>query len=473
MLATAGWWLHARWASAGVRSLAVLPFVDVSPQKEPDWFCDGITDEVIDALARVPGLHVAARASAFAFKGQARDFPKIGEQLGVGAVVEGSVRNAGGKLRITVRMNRTADGFQLWSETLERPAQDAFRVQQDIANAIAERIQIAGAAVRQPPHKPPQPAYNAYLEGRYFFHRQEPDSLNQALQRLDEATRIDPEFAPAWAWLSMARESLVDAGLVRPNQAMPAARDAAERAVVLDPNLCESHAALGIVKLQYDWDWAGARQEFDRAIQLSPGSAVVLHWSAHWYETQGRLDQAAAGMQRALALDPLSGTILGDLAGEYLAAGGPERALPLTQKAVDLHPKMPWVRLSLLDSLYASGQKDRARQMARELRDSPAAIPEYGLRYAEFSAKEGEPDQARGLLDRADDLRSEKYVAADVFTGLAAATKDWDSLFHWLEVEYEERSPHLPYARLSRDIPGSDPRFAALLERMNLPAPVK
>jgi len=459
-LMAAGSWWHARAASARIRSIAVLPFLDLSQGSGQDWFGDGITDEIIDGLARIPGLRVTAHASAFEFMNQAHDLHRIGEQLGVAAVLEGSIQNGGGRLRVTAQLHRTADGYQLWSVTFDRPANDAFRLQREMARALAGRIRAAlkpGSAPRQPS---PQ-AYDAYLEGRAWFGRAGAASVTKAAERFAEATRLDSDFALAWAWQSIADEYRVDDGLVRSNEAMPAARDAAERAVALDADSGEAHLALGIVKLQYDWDWNTARQEFDRALQLSPGSAFALHWLAHWYETQGRLGEALTGMQAALTLDPLSPEMLRDVANEYLASANPAGALPFAQKAADLFPHDPQVESSLIGALFYAGQKEKARQLTRELAPPVEA--------ALWSAIEGEPGDARSLLHRADDLHQEQEAPATALAGLAAAVKDWDRLFYWLNVAYDERSVHLPYARLDPRIPAADPRFVELLSRMNLP----
>ncbi|HUI53561.1 MAG TPA: tetratricopeptide repeat protein [Bryobacteraceae bacterium] len=473
-LATAGSWLHTRAACAAIRSLAVLPFADSSAQKRPDWFSEGITEEVIDALTRVPGLRVTGRTSAFRVQSEPRDLSKIGAELGVAAVLEGSIRTDGDRLRLTVQMNRAADGYRLWSGTLDRRLQDVFSAGEEMANAIADRIQLGRPSPQAPRHQPPQQALNAYLEGRQLFRRTNSGARNQAVERFEEATRIDPEFARAWAWLSIAQEYRVDYDLARSNEAMPGARDAAERAVTLAPDSGVAHLALAVVKLQYDWDWAGAKQELDRAIQLNPGSAFTMHWRAHWFETQGRLEEAIAEMQRALALDPFSDLLLGDLATEYLAAGKPERALEFAQKAADLNPDSAESRLRLMHALCRAGQRDRARQMAQELK--PGAVAPFQL--ALLAADEGDPSAARDLLDQAEDLHDNQHLPAAIFAELAASVKDWGELFDWLDGECEERSVQLPYARLNPEVPKSDPRFAALLQKMNLPesaapAPIK
>jgi TolB-like protein/Flp pilus assembly protein TadD len=460
-LTVAGSWWHARAASARIRSIAVLPFLDMSHGKEQDWFGDGITDEIIDGLARIPGLRVAARASAFEFKNQTRDLHRIGEQLGVAAVLEGSIQNDGGRLRITAQLHRTDDGYQLWSVTFDSAANDAFFLQREMVRALAQRIRAA-VNPRPAPRQPSPQAYDAYLEGRAFFGRAGVASVTKAAERFAEATRLDSDFALAWAWQSIAAEYRVDDGLVRSNEAMPAARDAAERAVALDADSGEAHLALGIVKLQYDWDWNTAKQEFDRALQLSPGSGFARHWLAHWYETQGRLGEALTEMQSALTLDPLSPEMLRDVVNEYLASTNPASALPFARKAANLFPNGPQEQSSLIGALFYAGQKEKARQLTGELGNS--------MQRAFWSAIEGESGDARKLLDQADDLHVEQHVPAAAFAGLAAAVEDWDRLFYWLDVAYDERSVHLPYARLDPRIPAADARFVELLSRMNLPA---
>jgi len=399
-LAAAFTWWRPRHASAQVRSLAVLPSAGAGPQ----WLSDGLTQEIIDALARFPALRVTAPASAFQFPQQPRDLRAIGAQLGVQAVLETSIAAAGDTVAVTARMTRAADGYKLWTEVFRAPRQDAFLLPTKVAAAVAGRVHVAGQAVSL--RRNPSPAaLDAYLEGRALLNRSDSDSCSHAEERFTEATRADPEFAPAWAWLSMAIECRVDDGLDRPNAAMPAARDAAERAVALDPNAAATHLALGIVRLQYDWDWAGAKQELDRAFQLSPGSALILRWRARWCETQGRIEEAREDTARAQALDPLTA------------------------------PDPPV---------------------------SPFAA-------AESAARRGDDTEAHRILDQAEDLRAASYIPAAAFSSLAAADQDWDACFQWLEVEYDERSVHLPYARMIPGIPQADPRFTDLLQRMNLP----
>jgi serine/threonine-protein kinase len=459
-LTAAGFWWHARAASARIRSIAVLPFRDLTHASGQDWFGDGVTDEIIDGLASIPGLRVAAQASAFEFRNQARDLHRVGQQLGVAAVLEGSIQRKDGRLRIAAQLHRTEDGYQLWSVTIDPAANDAFSLPREMVRALAARIHVA-VKPHPAPRQPSPEAYDAYLEGRALFGSFDSVSISKAAERFAEATRLDSDFAPAWAWQSIANEYRVDDGLIRSNEAMPEARDAAERAAALDADSEAAHLALGIVKVQYDWDWNGAKQEFERALQLSPGSAFAQHWLAHWYETQGRLDDALTSMRAALTLDPLSPEMLRDVVNEYLASTNPADALPFAQKAADLFPTRQREKSSLIRALLSAGQKDKARQLNGE--------PGGSLQAALWSAMEGEPGDARGLLDQGDELHLEQHVPASELADLAAAADDGDRLFYWLNVAYDERNVHLPYARLNPRIPAADRRFVELLDRMNLP----
>lgn len=462
LLIWTGVWWRARMASAQIRSLAVLPFVD--PNHE-EWFAASFTGEIIDALNRIPGLHVPARTSTFRAKGG------IGGELGAAAILTGRIVRIGDRLRIELEMTRTSDGYRLWSASFDRAAQDLQGAHERLAAAIAARLQVAMPAQSRNRHRPSPQAYTAYLQGRYFFDLATPDALNRAEERLEEATAADPYFARGWAWLSIVREYRVAAGMARPNRVMPGSRDAAERAVALDPDSGDAHLALGIVNLQYDWDWAGAKRELDRAVEVSPESAFALAWRARWFEAQGRIDEAISETERALALDPLSAAISSQAAAECISRNRPDRALPYAQRAADLSPDDVTARAALANALWLAGQKEKSRQVFDELRNSGAAaarLPASVL--ATLAARMGDPDDARQLLDRAEDLPDEELLPAVTYAGLAGAIHDWDRLFSWTDEAYGERDVELPYWRGSPLMPKSDPRFDAFLAQMNLPA---
>jgi tetratricopeptide (TPR) repeat protein len=281
------------------------------------------------------------------------------------------------RLTLALHLKRT-DGRRQWDRIIERP----------IAELPAATLEAAGfisseARKRAPKHKPAQGAYQPYLEGRGWLARQDGDSIKKAIDCLQRSVNADPEFALAWAWLSIAREFPADAGAVRPNEALPPARDAAERAVTLGADLAEAHAALGIVRLQYDWDWDGAKHEINKALELNPGSRVASYWRARWQEATSH-------------------------------------AAPRT------------------------------------------------LSFANVPPLHGDAD-ARKLLQDADDIRVETYISPVALALVANSVHDTDSVFHWLDEAYDERSVQLPYAIWDPSLPRDDPRMADLKQRMKLP----
>jgi serine/threonine-protein kinase len=460
-------WTGATWrarvASAQVRSLAVLPFSDLTQSNE-DWLAPSLAGEIIDQLARVTGLQVVGRTSALKIKSDAV------KQLAVAARLEGSISQSGGRLHIALAMTRTSDGYRLWSAAFDRPANDLHTAIDDVAAAVAHRLHVDTPVPLARRYQPASQAYAAYLHGRYLFDQATPEALNRAQERLEEAAAADPNFVPAWAWLSIVREYRVAAGMARPNRLMPASRDAAERAVALDPDSGVAHLALGIVKLQYDWDWAGAKEELDRAVQAFPESAFALDWLGRWFQSQGRMTEASAETGRALALDPLSPAILSDAAAQYVSLQQLARAISCAQKAVDLSPDDAAARAALANVLLLAGEKGKSRQILEELRSSGAAkLPATQL--ASLEARMGDPQDARQLLDAAEDLPDDQLLPAVEYAQLAAVLADWDRLFSWTEEAYGERDVALPYWPGSPLVPKSDPRFDAFLAQMNLPAP--
>ena len=456
------WW-RARVASAQVRSLAVLPFNDLT-QRNQDWLAPSFAGEIIDRLAGVPGMQVVGRTSALKIQGEAV------KQLGVAATLEGSIAQSSDRLRIVLVMTRTADGYRLWSASFDRPANDLHRAIQDVAAAVTHRLQLKTAPSPRR-DRPAAQAYAAYLQGRYLFDRATPEAWNRAQEQLEQATAADPNFVPAWAWLSIVREYRVAAGMARPNRLMPASRDAAERAVALDPDSGMAHLALGIVKLQYDWDWAGAKEELDRAVKAFPESAFALDWLGRWFQSQGRMTEAIAETERALARDPLSPAIASDAAAQYVSLNQLARAIPFARKAVDLSPDDPAARAALANVLWLAGEKEKSRQILEELRSSGAAARLPATQLASLEARLGDPQDARQLLVAAEDLPDDQLLPAVEYARLAAVLEDWDRLFSWTEEAFGERDVALPYWPGSLLVPKSDPRFDAFLAQMNLPAP--
>ena len=274
-IGTALWLFRER--ALPIHSVAVMPFT--GPNAE---LARGLSEELVDGLARVPGLRVETDRSV---------------QPPVDAILEASLERTDSRVRLVLQVNRT-DGGRQWSRTFERPSGELASLWVDAAAYIAPEARKRARRL-----KPQLAAYEPYLEGRAWFVRQDAESLNKAIDCFQRAVNVDPNFAPAWAWLSIAREYPADSGAVRPNDELPPARDAAERAVTLGPEIAEAHAALGIVRLQYDWDWPAARRELDRALQLSPGSKIARYWRARWQEAVSKATPHALSFANVPKLD--------------------------------------------------------------------------------------------------------------------------------------------------------------------------
>jgi TolB-like protein/Tfp pilus assembly protein PilF len=459
------WHLHRR---GYVESIVVLPFIDITPEKNQEWLADGVAEGIIDSLTRVPGLRVAGRTSAFYFENKPQDIRRIADQLAVSAVLTGSVRYSADRVRVTVELNRPADGYRFWSHTFDRPVRDVLSIEHEIAGDITRLVRNAKDGQKPPRRQPTPQAYSAYLEGRYLFRRGDVESLRRAIERFVQATDADPQYAPAWAWLSIAQEYLVETGSARPNEVMPGARDAAERAVALDADAGESHAALGIVKLQYDWDWDEAKREFDRALELSPGSAFIRSWRGHWFESQGKRDEALAEMQKALEVDPLSALILADISAAYRYLGQSDLAIQFAQKSVDLYPDAAIARIALLRALTAAGQMEKSRAALREFEASPLRADATPRMTAELTALSGDIGRADAMLENASEIRTKNYIPAFGYALVSAAIHETASAFAWLDAAYDERSVQMPYWRLQVAVPKNDSRYGELEARMNL-----
>jgi len=339
----AGYWVarsrtHAR-SSENNTSIAVLPFADMSSGKDQEYFSDGLSEQVINDLAKVAGLKVVARSSAFQFKGKNEDLRTVGQKLGVVNVLEGSVRKDGDRVRITAELTKVDDGFQLWSETYDRKIDDVFAAQDEIARAVTQALQLrllganrAGVSASSRSTNPE--AYQAYLQGQYFVARgQDKQDLKKALSFADQAIKLDANYAPAWAQRAQALQSLARVELIPDAEGFRAARQNAEKAIALDPNLAAGYLALGLVQITYDWDWEGADASLKKAGLLEPGSAAVLANRAYLARTLGQVEESIALYKQAIALDPLRGNFHLSLGYELYLVGRYEEAQAALQKA--------------------------------------------------------------------------------------------------------------------------------------------
>lgn len=474
--ALGGWWLtthrfHTSAPSADERkSIAVLPFVNMSSDKENEYFSDGITEDLITALSKMSGLHVAARTSSFAFKGKNDDIKKIGEQLHVGAVLEGSVAKAGNHVRITAQLIDTANGYHLWSESYDRELADIFAIRTQVAEMVAKalRIQLAAGETQELEEKPTEDveAYQLYLKGRHAASTYA-DPVS-AMRYLQQAIAQDPKYAMAYNGLAYYYFSGTD-GLFAGSECLPRARKAAAKAIELDPELAEPHTWLGAVHWWYDRDYAAARREFQTAISMQPGLASAREVYGWFLVATGETDAGLAESRRAVELDPLSAetnTWLG--INLFLTRRYGEAAAQL-RIAIDASPDYNYAHLFLGRVYGRMGRYPEAiaeLDTAIALRGGVEAEAALGRVYADA----GETSKATEVLGHLRAQMGDTFVSgaflATVYVGLGQN----DEAFAALEQAAEQHSYYAAWWKLdpALDPLRSDPRFTALLKKVGL-----
>jgi len=285
-------------------SVAVLPFKDLSSKKDQEYFCDGMAEELINALTKIERLKVASGSSAFQFKGRGYDIREVGEKLKVQTVIEGSVRKAGNRLRITVQLINVADGFHVWSEKYDRDMEDIFAIQDDISLTIVEKLKVKllrkekAKIVKR--HTEDVVAYNLYLKGRYFWNKRTKEGFRRAIEYFEQAVAEDSTFVLAYAGLADSYNLLGFYCILSPKESFPKAKAAVKKALEIDDTLAEAHAALGFARMYYDWDWKDAEREFKQAIELNPGYPTAHHWYAEYLALMGQMDAAITEAKQAL-----------------------------------------------------------------------------------------------------------------------------------------------------------------------------
>jgi eukaryotic-like serine/threonine-protein kinase len=477
LLIGAGVWLarerlgtrSAASPAGGNLSIAVLPFVDMSPGQDQEYFTDGLSEELLNALAKIPELRVAARTSSFQFKGKAGDIESIGQRLKVATILEGSVRKAGNQVRITAQLVKVSDGFHLWSETYDRNLDDIFAVQDDIARSVAQALSVTLLGRSAPSSRSRASnvqAYNLYLQGKHLTGRPSPENLRKAISYYEQALRLDPGYALAWVGLASAHTAQADQGQVAAADGYRKARELVEKALSLEPNLPEAYAALGWIRKSYDWDWSGADEAYKRALELDPGNAVVIRGAAALASNLGRFDEAIELGRRAVELDPLSVASQTNLGIAALYAGRLSEAEAAVRKALELNPENLNGHQQLALIHLAQGRPEAA---LAETEKTAAASPwrRYGLALA-YQALGRKTEADRAL---AEFLEKDREIAAFQIGEVYAFRGERDRAFEWLERAYAQRDPGLSEIKgdpLLKGLEG-DPRYRALLAKLGLP----
>ncbi|HEY7187631.1 MAG TPA: protein kinase [Vicinamibacterales bacterium] len=458
-------------------SIAVLAFADMSAAKDQDWFCDGVAEEIINALTPLNGLRVAARASAFSFKGKGDDLRTIGRKLNVTTVLDGSVRRSGDRVRITVQLNDVADGFQLWSERYDRELKDIFDVQDEIAKAIAERLRVTLAGgkderlVEQATTS--MDAYQLYLRGRALLDRRGA-TVAAGLDLLRKAVEVDPGYSLAWAGLADAFTVMAYSGAGRGSESKSQAIAAATRAIELNPASAAGHTALAAATLLYENRRATAKREFERALALNPSNGVSRSWYALFYFqwARGEFESGVAENRRALESDPLSAYVMTNLGCCLFTAGRLDEAIHTCRQAVQLDPDSFVARWALGVSLGLANRFDEA---VSTLEAAAGMSNRHSLALTALAGvwgQAGKVAEARALHRELMDRVSRIYVSPTHLALTAESAGEREEAMAFSRRAWDEREPsfilwarHFPPYRTLH----SDPRFGAILREMNAP----
>jgi len=456
------------------RTIAVLPFVNASADPENEYLSDGITDELIIALSKVEGLHVASRTSVFALKGLREDVRDLGARLNVSAVLEGTVRRSGNRLRITVQLTGVADGRTLWSERYDRELQDVLAIQDEIASTIVATLRATllrdlgdAPLVRYAanPH-----AYHLYLKGRYWWNRRTQAAVAEGIKYFEQAIAEDARYALAYTGLADSYALQVDYRGLPVREGMERARDMARKALELDDSLAEAHTSLAWVSFIYDWDWAAASTEFTRAIRLNPGYSVARQWHSWFLVAMGHTAESLTEGRRAIELDPASVAIRRSMGWLYYYTRDNEASLEHLRRALEMNPTAEENHRLLGLTYVQLGMYDEAAAAFREAAASADNPARSNADLGAVAALKGKTTEARAVLDALRVEARERYVSPVAFVTLHSALGETDEAFEWLERAHADRRGWLAYLRVEPRLDGlrNDPRFTRLLERMRL-----
>jgi adenylate cyclase len=454
--------------------IAVLPFANISPDQADEFFADGMTEELIATVSKIMGLRVIARTSVMRYKGTTRPIAEIGRELNVGSVLEGSVRKAGNKIRISVQLIETSKEEPRWSQNYDREIQDVFAVQSEIGWKVAEALRdnvLGGEPGEETRATSSAEAYINYLRGRQFWNKRTQEDLMKAIGFFEQALKIDGNFAKAHSGLADSYAALALLEFMAPRQAYPKARKAVERALALDAHLADAHTSLGLIRFQYDWDWAGAEQELREAISINPNYAPAHHFFADYLKAMGRFDEALAEIEKARELDPLSLAINTGVGHVLYLSRQYDRAIEEYKRAIELNPNFMathvWFGRPYLEKgLFA--------EALAELRTAVSLSGESTLALAMLGhglASAGQTEPALQILEKLKERSKSEYVPSYWIAVIYNGLKDRKQVVAWMRKAFKERSSWLVWSNVEprfawlRD----DPGFAALMKEMMFP----
>jgi serine/threonine-protein kinase len=453
------------------KSIAVLPFTNMSADTDNEYFSDGITEEIINALAQMPDLHVASRTSSFAFMNKTQDIAEVGARLRVAKILEGSVRKAGTKLRITAQLINAEDGYHVWSERYDREMDDVFAIQEEIASKIAHQLKVKFAARKSDQHALPATdnleAYQLYLKGRYVWNQRDKPGLRQAAEYYERAIERDPDFAPAYAGLADTYLLMAAYRFTDRTEAHEKAKAAVEKALALDDEIAEAHASRAQL-LREEMRWEEEEREYQRALELNPNYPTAHQWYGTMLAAQGRFEEAIRQIRHAEKLDPLSHAISVTVAVVLFMAREYDRALKQLQKTLQLEPNFAsthaWFGIVYAQLERYEEAADACRRAAELNPDNPNVLA--GL--AQSHAVTGRRDEALALIEDVKQRGGAAWIAA-----VYAALGEMDLAFEWLNSMVDQRDAWQLMYYLNvypwYDPLRSDPRYRELAQRLGFP----
>jgi serine/threonine-protein kinase len=453
------------------RTVAVLPFRNLSPDPGQDYFCEGMGEEILNTLARIPELNVVARTSVFHFKGMTASVREIGQQLGAGTVIEGSVRGAGDRLRISVQAVDAVTGVVIWSGSFDRGVTDVFAVQEEIARAIAESLRVSLLPSPESPARDQRSveAHNAYLKGCHFWNRVSQEGVDAALSEFQRSLALFPEYAPSHVGLANAFVVLTFWGVLPPETGIARAKQAALEAVRLDGGRSGGYAMLGVVTACCEWHWTEGAPLLRKAIELQPSNMIAYTYYALYLLCQGQFAEARKVLDRSLQLDPLSPWSFRNQGWYFYYQRRYDLAIDALKTSLALDPRYREAQFMLAYAYLRAARHGEAIECLLELPEGPHDATRCGA-LGEAYACAGNTVEARGALRKLDALAETGYVSPLNRAAIHAGLREWDRMFEEIERAYATRAPWLCLVKVDPryDAVRSDPRFVHLLERMDL-----
>ena len=461
--------------AVAIRSLAVLPLANLSGDPEQEYFADGMTEELITDLSRIGALRVISRTSVMGYKGAHKPLPEIARELNVDGIIEGTVQRSGGRVRITAQLIEARTDQHLWADSYERDLRDVLTLQGEVASAIAgeirvkltpqEQASIAGARPLNPE------AHEAYLQGLYFWNKVTEEGIKKSIERYERAIELAPEYAPAYSALAFSYTLLASMEFSPSRENYAKAKKLAQKAIELDENLANAHAALGFVLCYGDWDWSAAEAEFKRANALEPNGEAGHSVYAAYLGDMGRFEEAISEMKKSLELDPLSVLWLMNLGLLYGEAGQPEKAIEQYRKVLEIDPKsadghgsLGWVYDLQGNHTQAIAEWQEARRLSER---DPSVVAGLGHAYATA----GKSREAHDMLNELRQLSKGRYVSHYLVASVYAGLGEREQTLLWLEKALDEHNDSLVSLKVDPDFASlhTDPHFQEILRRIGLP----